>query len=264
LNRHAGKEPVKISKEMMFVLAKAQEYSLLSQDAFNVQLAPLVQLWRGAGVKNKMPTHDEIAYTLSLCDSRNLILDKIAGTAFLKNEGSMIDLGGIGKGFAADCACDVYRGRGASSAYINLGGNVKTLGSRPDGKPWVVGLQHPDKPRGNTYGAILCTDQSVVTSGGYERYQVINGLKYHHIVNGETGYPSESDLKSVTVISDSSMQADALSTAAFVLGRRKGADLIYDAKCTGAVFFASTNEVYLTKGMKQHFRLMEQLKCYEI
>jgi len=263
LNRHAGKEAVKLSKDMMFILEQAQEFAYLSKNTFHILLAPLVQLWRNAGAKNKLPSHDQISDALALCDSENLVLDKTAGTAYLK-AGSMIDLGAIGKGFAADVCCDFYRELGASSAFINLGGNVKTLGKRPDGKPWAIGLQHPDKPRGNSYGAILCADQSVVTSGAYERYQVIDGTKYHHIMDGQTGYPSASDLKSVTVISESSIQADALSTAAFVMGLKKGVDLIYNAKCTGAVFFTAANEVYLTKGMKPHFRLMERLKCYEI
>jgi len=127
-----------------------------------------------------------------------------------------------------------------------------------------VGLQHPDQPRGKSYGAILCADQSVVTSGAYERYQVIDGRKYHHIIDGRTGYPSASDLKSVTVVSENSMQADALSTAAFVMGLRKGTDLIDQASCTGAVFFTAANEVYLSKGMKQHFRLLERFPCYEL
>jgi len=264
LNRHAGKSAVKLSKEMMLILEQAQGFARFSDNAFHILLAPLVQLWRKTGAEDALPSHEEINRSLALCDPENLVLDKATGTAYLKKEGSLIDLGAIGKGFAADICCDLYKELGALSAFVNLGGNVKTLGNRPDGKPWVVGLQHPDRPRGQSYCAILCADQSVVTSGAYERYQMIGGAKYHHILNGTTGFPSESDLKSVTVVSESSMRADALSTAAFVMGLEQGADLIYQAECTGAVFFTDANEVYLTKGMKQHFRLFEQLKCYEI
>jgi len=264
LNRCAGKEYVELSEDMMFILEQSQEYARLSDNTFHILLAPLVQLWRNAGTKNKIPSPNEINNALELSNSRNLVLDKTASTAYLKKEGSMIDLGAIGKGFAADICCKIYKEHGASSAFVNLGGNVKTLGSRPDGKPWVIGLQHPDKPRGNSYGAVLFCDQSVVTSGAYERYQVIDGTKYHHIIDGKTGFPAESDLKSVTVISQSSVHADALSTAAFVMGLRKGIELIYDTKCIGAVFFTTSNEVYLTTGMKQHFRLMERLKCFEV
>jgi len=264
LNRYAGKQAVPLSDEMMFVLGQAQKFTQLSEGAFHMLLAPIIQLWRRAGAKNILPSHDEINDTLTFCNSENLLLDKVASTAFLKKEGSMVDLGAIGKGFAADVCCALYQELGASSAFVNLGGNVKALGNRPDRAPWVVGLQHPDKPKGTSYGAILCTDQSVVTSGAYERYQVIGGAKYHHIINGKTGHPSESDLKSVTVVSQSSMQADALSTAAFVMGLKKGVDFIYNTTCTGAVFFTVANEVYLTKGMTRHFRLMERFKCYEI
>jgi thiamine biosynthesis lipoprotein len=211
-----------------------------------------------------MPSDGEIQTRLTLCKNENLIINPVDNTAYLQKKGCMVDLGGIGKGFAADVCCDIYRDMGASSAFINLGGNVKTVGTRPDGTDWAVGLQHPDKPRGNCYGSIMCSDLSVVTSGAYERYQEINGAKYHHIIDGKTGYPAETDLKSVTVISQISMQADALSTAAFVLGLEKGLDLIYNSNCIGAVFFTTTNEVYLTKGMKQFFKLFERLTCYEI
>jgi len=264
LNRYAGKKAIRLSEDMMFVLEQAQKFTLLSEKAFHILLAPLVQLWKSSGTMGKIPSHNEINNTLALCADENLTLDKIEGTAYLKKEGCMIDFGGIGKGFAADVCCDIYKELGASSAFINLGGNVKALGNRSDGNPWSVGLHHPDKSRGNCYGAFLCSNQSVVTSGAYERYQILNGVKYHHIIDGKTGYPSKSNLKSVSVISQSSIQADALSTAAFVMGLEKGADLIYNARCTGAIFFTAANEVYLTKGMKQYFRLFERLNCYEI
>ena len=263
LNRKAGRETVKISDWMLLVLEQAGEVSSLSDNAFSILLAPLIQLWRKSGTENKLPSNDEINKALSLCKSENLVLDKAVGTAYLTKTGSMIDLGGIGKGFVADVCCDLYKDMQASSAFINLGGNVKVLGNRPDGKPWSVGLQHPDRPRSSCFGAVECAGLSVVTSGGYERYQEINGVRYHHIIDRKTGYPSEPDLKSVTVLSESSMQADALSTAAFVLGLEDGIKLIKDSNCTGAVFFTEMNEIYLTKGIKQYFKLSEKLPCYE-
>jgi len=263
LNKQAGKDVVKVSKDMMMVLVQARNCSLLSENAFNIMLSPLIQLWRRAGEKNMLPTAAEIENALALCDIDDLMLDNINNTAYLKKQGCMIDLGGIGKGFAADVCCDIYKDMGVTSAFINLGGNVKAIGTRADGKPWTVGIQHPDKPRGICYSAIACTDMSVVTSGGYERYQEINDVKYHHIIDGITGYPSETNLKSVTVLSQSSMQADALSTAAFVMGLKKGAQLIYDSECIGAMFFTKSDEIYLTKGIKQHLNLLEKLTCYE-
>ena len=263
LNRNAGNNAVKLTCEMMSILEHAKTFSQLSDNAFNILLAPLVQLWRKSGAENKMPTQRDIQKAQELCGNDNLEINNGEQTAYLRMKGSMIDLGGIGKGFAADVCCDIYKDMGALSAYINLGGNVKTLGDRPDGKQWSVGLQHPDKPRGHFYGAIMCSDLSVVTSGAYERYQEINGARYHHIIDGRTGYPSESDLKSVTVLSSSSIQADAISTAAFVMGLEKGIDLIRDSGCDGAVFFTSRNEIYLTKGVKQYLRLSEKMTCYE-
>ena len=264
LNRCAGENPMMLCKEMMFVLQQAKYLSKLSDGAFNILLSPLIQLWRKSGEKNKIPTYDEIKNVLAFCGNENLILDATKDTAYLTKKDCMIDLGGIGKGFAADICCDMYKNMGAVPAFINLGGNVKTIGNRADGKQWTVGIQHPDKPRGNCYCAIMCSDLSVVTSGGYERFHEINGVKYHHILDAATGYPSESSLKSVTVISESSIQADALSTAAFVMGLEKGVEVINKSDCYGAVFFTASDEIYLTKGVKQNIKLIERLTCYEI
>jgi len=263
LNRQAGKEAVKLSEDMMLVLQRAKYYSLLSAGAFNIMLSPLIQLWRKAGAENKLPPDGDIKSALALCDNENLELDMDNHTAYLKKEGCMVDLGAIGKGFAADVCCGIYEDMGAESAFINLGGNVRAIGNRADGQ-WAVGIQHPDKARGNCYCAVMCSDLSVVTSGGYERYQEINGVRYHHILDGTTGYPSETDLKSVTVISKSSIQADALSTAAFVMGLNKGVELIYTSKCVGAVFLTTSNEIYMTKGVKEHLKLLEKFTCYQV
>ena len=262
LNRSAGEKAVTLSKQMMFVLQQSKDYYLLSGGNFNIMLSPLIQLWRNAGENNKLPLLNCIHNALLLCDNDNLELDTVNHTAYLKR-GCMVDLGAIGKGFAADVCCDIYKNMGATSAFINLGGNVKAIGNRIDGTQWVVGIQHPDNPRDSCYCAIMCSDLSVVTSGGYERYQEIDGVKYHHIIDGKTGYPSESDLKSVTVISKSSIQADALSTAAFAMGLKKGIDLIYKSKCVGAIFLTTSNDLYITKGVKEHLKLFERLKCYE-
>jgi len=264
LNRFAGKAPVKVSGELMLILEQSQKFTILSGNAFNIMLSPIIQLWRKSGAENKLPSSECVKKVLALCSSENLVLDKNEQTAYLKKKGCMVDLGAIGKGFAADVCHEIYKNMGASSAFINLGGNVKALGNRPDGKQWTVGLQHPDKPRDTCYGVIMCADQSVVTSGAYERYQKIKGAKYHHIVDGKTGYPSGSNLKSATVISQSSMQADALSTAVFVLGLEKGADLIYNSDCAGAVFFTTDNKVYVTKDVKHNLGLIERLPCYKI
>jgi thiamine biosynthesis lipoprotein len=263
LNRFAGRTAVNVSDELMTVLEKAHEIMRISEGAFNIMLAPVVRLWRKAGAENKLPSAEIIKQVLQLCKSENLVLDNSKGTAYLNKKECSIDLGGIAKGFSADVCCDLYREMGASAAFINLGGNVKAFGNRQDGKQWAIGLQHPDKPRGDCYAAIMCSNQSVVTSGNYERYREINGEKYHHIIDGKTGYPAESNLKSVTVISQNSMEADALSTAAFVMGLENGLDLIYRSNCT-AIFFTAADEIYITKGTKQRFKLFENLPCYEI
>ena len=264
INRFAGKQAVKVSGETMHVLAKAKEYALFSKEAFNVMNAPLVQMWKQYGGMDKLPPYSKIEKLLSLCANVNLSLDKDNNTVFLEESGCQIDLGAIGKGFAADVTCEIYKRAGAEAAFINLGGNIKAFGERPDGKPWMIGLQHPDKERGSCYGAVKCSNLSVVTSGAYERYQEITEKKYHHIVDGQTGYPSMSDLKSVTVISQSSMQADALSTAAFVMGRSAGARLISSFADAEVIFFTKNNEIYLSEGVQPLFKLFEKLDCFKL
>jgi len=264
LNRYAGEKAVKISEEMMLALQQSMDVSLLSDRYFNVMLAPFVQLWRSAGQKNKLPSTDEIQRILSLCDPHDLVLDVANHTAYLKKKETMIDLEGLRKGFAIDACCDIYQKMGATSAFINLGGDVKAIGNRLDGAPWMIGVQHPDRPKGTNYCALMCSDLSVVTSGGSKRHQEVNGKKYHYILNGKTGYPSESDLKSVTVLSKRSTEADAISTAAFAMGLERGVNLIYRSECVGAIFLTTSNEIYTTKGVKQHLRLLEKMTHYEV
>ncbi|MCL1846352.1 MAG: FAD:protein FMN transferase [Coriobacteriia bacterium] len=264
INRNAGKAPVRVSRETMQVLEEAQRIAALSRGAFSIMLAPLIQLWRKAGISDVLPTPREIDRAKALCKRENLILDAAGYTAFLTQKGSLLDLGGIAKGFAADSCCELYNDKGVTSAFINLGGNVKTLGSRPDGTSWTVGLQHPDRPRGNCFAALECSNHSVVSAGAYERYKDIQGARYHHILDGRTGMPAESGLKSVTVTAASSLQADALSTAAFVLGLEEGIELIYRSEATGAVFMTAADKVYVTKGIRPQLKLFEPLPCYQV
>jgi thiamine biosynthesis lipoprotein len=264
VNRYASSQAVKVSEETMHVLAKAKEYALFSKEAFNIMNAPLVQMWKEYGGMDKIPPYSKVEELLSLCANANLTLDKDNNTVSLEEDGCQIDLGAIGKGFAADVCCEVYKREGVQSAFINLGGNVKALGKRPDNRDWTIGLHHPGKERNLCYGAVECTDLSVVTSGAYERYQEIGKQRYHHIIDGQTGYPSKSDLKSATVISSSSLQADALSTALFVMGLSEGSRLISSFAGAEAVLLTKNNEVYLTKGAQPLFTLFEKLPCFGI
>jgi thiamine biosynthesis lipoprotein len=266
INHSAGQKAVCVSKDVMAVLDAAIRFAKISSGAFDITLAPIIDLWRRCGRQSMLPSEKEIGAALSLCGYRNLQLNHDNSTAFLRTPGCLIDLGGIAKGYAADRCVEIYKAAGIQSALINLGGNVKTLGTNPSGWHWTIGVQHPDKPRGVFFGALDIRNQSVVTSGAYERYFEVGSKKYHHILDASTMRPCESGLKSVTVVSQNSMQADSLSTAAFVLGLDEGIRLISKMKDTGAIFFTESNSVYVTRNLLDKFHLQKgsDLDCYAV
>ena len=163
-----------------------------------------------------------------------------------------IDLGGIAKGYAADEAIRIFRQYGIKSALIDLGGNLYALGTKPDGKPWKIGLQNPFGTRGDIFATLHVVDKTLVTSGTYERYFVQDGKRYHHILDTSTGYPVENGLMSVTIISDSSIDADALSTTVFALGLKDGMELVERLKQVDAVFVSTDYKLYTSSGIKQY------------
>ncbi|MDR1014824.1 MAG: FAD:protein FMN transferase [Coriobacteriales bacterium] len=256
INANAGKARVEVHRETRAVLECAQRFSGLSESAFDVTLAPLIDLWRRRGGEGRVPAQDEIEQALSCVGMR--FLELRGDTAYLSREGCAIDLGGIAKGYAADRCIELYRANGVGSAFVNLGGNVKVLGEAEGGRRWAIGLQHPDEPRGTCFGLLLMSGRSVVTSGGYERYVVVDGRRYHHILDPRTGRPVESGLKAATVVCEDSMAADALSTAAYVRGLDEGLALVAAQTDTDAVFVTEKNEVLVTRGLKDCFQALRQ------
>ncbi len=266
-----GARGVRVRPETLRVLEASLEISRLSGGAFDVTVAPLVALWAAGEVKTALPPDDAvkpsykppsdeaIAHARALVGYRSLTVDAASGFIRLASKGQMVDLGGIGKGFAADRVLEVYRRRGVVSGMVDLGGNVALLGGKPDGSPFTVGIQDPDAARGECLGFLPLKDVSAVTSGDYERYLEVSGKRYSHIIDPRTGYPVESGLRSVTVIARESMIADGLSTALFVLGLERGLELLralreasrtlHDYRSVEAVFVTHTRAVHLTPGI---------------
>jgi len=186
-------------------------------------------------------------------------------TAFLKAyasglitlpEGMEIDLGSVAKGYAGQLVAQMLREHGVQSALLNLGGNVQTVGAKPDGSPWQIGIKDP---QGEDAMMVLSVeDQAVVTSGGYERYFEQDGQTYWHIMDPSTGHPADSGLISVTIVGDEGVVCDGLSTALFVMGLEKAADLWAQSGDFEAVFVTASGEVYITEGLRDHFALTER------
>jgi FAD:protein FMN transferase len=260
LNAAAGREPVGISEETADVLSLALELSERSRGAFDATVAPLVDLWRVLERGSSPPSRAEIRKFLPLVDHRGLLLDAVQKTAGLRRKGQAVDLGGIGKGYAADRIADVFKRCGVTSAFTNFGGNVAALGAKPDGSTWRVGIRHPRKS-GELIGAVFVTDASVVTSGDDQRFFVASdGRRYHHILDPRTGYPSESGLASATVVAESSVLADGLSTALFVLGADKGLQVLKFYPGAEAVLAGMDMTVTVTGGLAEAFTPADGVK----
>jgi thiamine biosynthesis lipoprotein len=254
VNRSAGTKSEKVSLETYKVLSKAVEYSGYCPEYFDVTIEPLIKLWNIGEASFAQPDELSIKQVLPLVNYRDLILDPRGKTARLRNVGQSVDLGGIGKGFAGCKILEVYREFDISSAYSNLGGNVVTLGAKPDGSPWHIGIQHP-REENKIIGSVSVVNQNVVTSGDYQRYFTDNqGKRHHHILDPTTGYPAESGLISVSVVTEKSLAADALSTILFVAGMDKGLEFLRSFPQTEAIFVDYDLRVYITQGLRRRFQ----------
>jgi len=252
LNRAAGQADVTVSLETAQVLDAAIEYCGQSGGLFDITIAPLTTLWDIGPEKTSRPADGNIEAALALVDYHKLI--KTGENVYRLAESEMaVDLGAVAKGFASDRAAEILRRRGVKSALVSLGGNIYCVGAKPDGKPWSIGLRDPDGKAGEYFAIVRVTDKAVVTSGDYERYFMMDGVRYHHIIDPRTGFPAQSGLRSVTVVSDSGTLADAFSTALFVMGLEEA--LAFQKSHGGfeAVFVTADKRVIVTEGLKSIF-----------
>lgn len=256
MNKNAGNGYTRIHKETFRLLERGNYFEELTGGAFNMMVRPLVELW-GIGKKgNYVPEEKEIKRIRKLVDYKSLLLDKKNCLAALKHPGQALDLGGIAKGYAADEVKRILTKNKVKNALINLGGNVLTLGQHPDGDLWRIGIQNPLKPTGSYLGTLSMTDKTIVTSGCNERFFMKGGIRYHHILDPRTGSSARSSLLSVTVVADCSTDADALTTALFVLGLRDGIPLLRRQKAE-AIFITENLGIYLTDGLKNLFSIKQ-------
>lgn len=257
LNDSSGCGPVRLHGETVALLNRALEYSRLSGGAFDCTVRPLTKLW-GIGKKGDyVPTVREITELLPFIGYNGLEIDAEESTAALAIKEMAVDLGGIAKGFAADEAKRILAECGVVSALVNLGGNIATLGCRPDGHPWRIGIQNPLAATGEFLGVLSVSDKTVVTSGCNERFFIRDGVRYHHILDPRTGRPAQSGLLSVTAVCGSSTDADALTTALFVLGRERGTALLQKTGAE-AVFISDDLAITATDGLAGTFERLDE------
>ncbi|MCF8009068.1 MAG: FAD:protein FMN transferase [Halanaerobiales bacterium] len=250
INNNAKIKYVSVEDETYELLKEAKYFSNLTNGAFDPSIGPLVKLW-GIGTEDqKIPSDEEIQKALELINYKNIIFAE-DNKVMLSEDSMMIDLGAIAKGFAADYLIKYFKEENVESAFINMGGNVSVHGKKIDGSDWKVGIQDPDQSRGNIIAVVEGSDISVVTSGNYERYFTEDGIRYHHILNPETGYPAWNKIISSTIISSDSSYADALSTSLYILGVEKSFDLIKEFDHIYIVLVTEDNMIYASKELKE-------------
>jgi FAD:protein FMN transferase len=259
LNASAGLKSEKVSPETFEVISKAGDFSRYCQGCFDVTIEPLVSLWNIRKEPFVEPDKFSIMQVLPLVNYRDLILDPWDMTAGLRYTGQSVDLGGIGKGYAADRIMTIYNEYGITSTYSNLGGNVVTCGAKSDGSPWKIGIQHP-RQEDRLIGAVSVVNQTVVTSGDYQRCVIgSQGERYHHILNPMTGYPADSGLISVSIVTENSLAADALSTMLFVAGMEKGLKILQSFPQTEAVLIDAELQIFITAGLENRFMIFKKI-----
>ena len=263
LNAKAGISGEKLSADTYSVIEEAVKYGKLTGGDLDVTIGPIVKLWGIGTDKERVPAKNEIDEKVKLVDYNDIILDEKNSTIKLRRANQAIDLGAIAKGYTADEIKKVLIDNKISSALINLGGNVYAVGSKPDGTSWNIGIQNPLDTRGQYLGTVSFTDKSVVTSGNYERYFIKDGVRYHHIFDPKTGYPADKGIISTTIVSDKSIDGDALSTSTYVMGLEKGIKLIESIKGVDAIFITSDKKIYVTSGLKDSFNLTNKEFIYE-
>lgn len=242
---HAGGEWLQVSEPLREVLEKSRYYAELSGGKFDITVCPAVELWDFNAANPSVPAAEALAEAMKSVDYRNVEIN--GGSVRLLNS-AQIDLGAIAKGYIADRAVDCLRENGASSAIVNLGGNVVTLGKKTWTSNFNIGIQKPFETGNQIIGKVASTDSSVVTSGVYERFFRHDGKLYHHILDTKTGMPIDSGLVSVTVLTKDSVDGDALSTVLFALGPQEGLALAESLDGVEALFIAADGTETATGG----------------
>ena len=228
---------------------RAMQVSKETKGAFDITIYPVMELWGFTTRNYRVPESSEIADVLKHVSYTNV---EVNGQQVTLSDGASIDLGGIAKGYTSSRVIQIMKDCGIEHAIINLGGNVQVLGRKSDGSDWRVAIQNPDSE--SSYLGVLSTaDKAVITSGGYERYFEQDGQVYHHIIDPQTGYPSESDLTSVTIVCSDGTTADALSTALFVMGLDGAKELYRSGSLDFEMILYDGSKVYMSEGIADSF-----------
>jgi thiamine biosynthesis lipoprotein len=255
LNAAAGQHPVPVSADTREVLRISHQISEMTGGTFDVTFGALTDLWKfDHDQDNSLPSEVEIRKRLPLIDYRAVEVDESAGTAFLRKKGMRVHLGGIGKGYAVDAAVKIMRDRGFRDFMIQAGGDMYAAGHRGD-RPWRLGIRDPRGPENRIFAALDLADGTFSTSGDYERFFFKNGRRYHHIIDLSIGQPARLS-RSVTVVTDRAVLADALAKGVFILGPRDGMALITRTPHVEGVIVGADNQVVVSPGLEHRLVML--------
>ncbi|GHU39652.1 FAD:protein FMN transferase [Bacilli bacterium] len=262
INDQAGIKPVKVSKSVYKLLKEAYAYSE-KQTGFDMMIGAISSLWHIGFDDARKPSQTEIDHALPLVSYRLLEFDDQKQTVYITQKGAKIDLGAITKGYVSDRMTDYLKAHGVTTAIVDLGSSSLSLigqSYRGENEPWTIGIKDPNQAVTAQVGLLEAQDESVSTSGIYERYLEADGKIYPHLLNPKTGYPFDSDIQSVTIVSKKGVDGDALSTTIFALGTKKGYEFVAKQKDVEAVFVDKDNKVYVTQNLKNRFELDKKSK----
>lgn len=253
VNANSGNEAVVLSDEIYDLLKSAVNYAKITNGLFDVSIGAVVNLWDIGGDMPKIPEKEALNAALSTVDYEKIQFDDQAKSVTLPVEGTVLDLGAIAKGYISDLVGQEIKKLGFEAAIINFGGNVYGLGVKPGDAPWVVGVRNPLSE--GIVGTLKVKNMSVISSGVYERFFIDDNIRYHHILNSQTGYPEQNGILSVTIVTEKGIDGDALSTSLFLMGLEKGLAFAEANEHIEALFIMEDQGIYTTSGLLDAFTL---------
>ncbi len=248
VNRNAGIMAVKVDREVLQLTQRAIRFSELTNGAFDISFAAMEKIWRYDGSMTRMPDSAAVRRAVAKVGYRNIIVDTIASTIFLKLPGMKIGFGALGEGYATDRCRDMLLAKGVPAGIVNATGDMSTWGRQPDGSRWTIGIRDPFRP-GSFYAIMPLRTSAVTTSGSYEKYIELDGRRYSHIINPATGYPA-TGLSSVTVFGPSAEQSNAFSTSIMIIGAAAGKALLKRFPGYSAIMVSDAGRFTTTKGVR--------------
>lgn len=251
VNRQAGKMPVEVTEEVFFVMEKALHYAEESNGAFDPTVGAVTSLWNIGQADASIPDLDELSAALEVVDYNLVELDEENQTIYLQEEGMVLDLGAIAKGYITDEVARILVEEGVNTAIVDLGGDIVMIGNstRGEDRPWSVGIQNPYGDRGEILGIVPVSNKAIVTSGIYERAFEEDGKSYHHLMDTETGFPMENNISGISIIADQATDADALANIAFSLGVEDGLVYINNLDGVEVIYITDEKKVFASDGI---------------